>query len=85
MVGDDEKILSGFTAKDGWKVLRLVGRQGDLLEDVGSLLKCRRTEKAVCSALQREAETLSKPIALAQIHTCCRSWLSLFVDRIAKL
>lgn len=59
MVGDDEKILSGFTAKDGWKVLRLVGRQGDLLEDVGSLLKCRRTEKAVCSALQREAETLS--------------------------
>lgn len=59
MVGDDAQILSGFTAKDGWKVLRLVGRQGDLLEDVGSLLKCRRTEKAVCSALQREAETLS--------------------------
>jgi len=56
LIGKNELLAKGFEAQNGWKILRVVGRQGALTEDLGALLKCRRTEKAICSALMREAE-----------------------------
>ncbi len=59
LIGQDDEILSGFRSALGWKVFRLVGRQGDLMEDLASLLKCRRTEKSIIAALARQSEALT--------------------------
>lgn len=59
LVGRDREILAGFSSDLGWKIFRLVGRQGELTDDLGGLLKCRRTEKAILTALKRESEALT--------------------------
>ena len=59
LIGDNELLAKGFEAQKGWKILRVVGRQGALTEDLGALLKCRRTEKAISAALMREAKSVS--------------------------
>lgn len=59
LVGDDERICSSFYAENGWRVLRLVGQQGDLLEDIAKKLKTRRTIKAVISRLSLYAKEIA--------------------------
>ncbi len=59
LLGENEQILQGFSADKGWTVLRIVGRQGALIEDIGSRLKTRRTTKAVTSKLAQLAKEAS--------------------------
>ena len=59
LIGRDDEILAGFASNLGWRVFRLVGRQGNLMEDLASLLKCRRTEKSIVTSLARQSEALT--------------------------
>ena len=59
LIGQDSEILNGFASDLGWKIFRLVGRQGELTDDLASMLKCRRTEKSIVKALTKESEALT--------------------------
>ena len=64
VLGDDSIVASGLGAGLGWKVIRIVGHQGRLLEDIAKLLKTRRTNKAVAGVLERlGSEAASKNAA----------------------
>ncbi len=56
LVGDDPIVAQGFAAEKGWSVVRLVGHQGSLTEDLARALKSRRTSKAIANALESLAK-----------------------------
>lgn len=58
LIGRDDEILAGFASNLGWRVFRLVGRQGNLMEDLASLLKCRRTENRSLPLLRDKVKLL---------------------------
>lgn len=56
LVGEDPVIAKGFSAAKGWKIVRLVGRQASLTQDIAKALKSHRTINAIGNALERLAE-----------------------------
>lgn len=59
LVGQDQEILDGFSSDLGWKIFRLVGRQGELTDDLAEMLHSRRTNKSIISAMKKQSDALT--------------------------